>query len=92
VAGVAEVDLQPSATPRPELAPPTAQPVGFVPWDPGGGDQYGTCVIYCDGQPYPLMMTYDECCGGPHLCPNGNYSEPGTYWSPNYGSPMLCMY
>lgn len=92
--GVAAADLQPSAIPRPEITSPTAEPLTLVPWGgPGGGDdQLGTCVIYCDGQPYPLQMTYDECCGGAHLCPNGNFSDPGTYWSPNYGSPVLCMY
>lgn len=74
-----------------------AQPLGFVPsGDIGGGggdDQIGTCVIYCDGQPYPFGATYGECCGGGHVCPDGNFPSGGnTYWQPSYGSPTLCMY
>lgn len=66
-----------------------AQPAQY----PGWQDEYGDCIIYCDGQPYPLdFMTYDQCCGGGHLCPDGNFPSGGnTYWSPYVGWPLLCM-
>lgn len=65
-----------------------AKPAQF----PGWQDEYGDCIIYCDGQPYPLsFMTYQQCCGGGHLCPDGNFPSGGnTYWSPYAGWPLLC--
>lgn len=69
-----------------------AQPLGFIPWGPGGGDdQLGTCTIYCNGEPRPYQMTHAECCSGGHICPDGSFPSGGaTYWSPNYGWPVIC--
>ena len=56
-------------------------------WPP----EYGTCYITCGETQYPFQSTLQECCSGPHYCPDGSFAT-FAYWEPYYGWPEICTY
>jgi hypothetical protein len=52
---------------------------------------YGACYMTCYGEQTSCSVyygTYEECCFGHHLCPDGN--SPALSWSPDEGWPLFC--
>lgn len=54
-------------------------------WPP----EYGNCYITCGETQYPYQSTYQDCCSGPHYCPDGSFAT-SAYWAPYEGWPKDC--
>ena len=53
--------------------------------------EYGTCYLTCGEAQYSFQSTQQECCSGPHYCPDGSYAT-FAFWDSYYGSPEICTY